>query len=260
VTARQALGVVYREVPGFRPLELDLYLPRDDGPAPVVVYLHGGGWRRGSRRSRPPAPLNTTLYEHLAEQGFAVATADYRLSGEATFPAPLDDVRAAVEWVRSEMDSAPMFLWGESAGAHLALLAALDGGKVDGVVAWFPPTDLLGLPGDLTDVGGAADPGPDSREALLLGVPAHLDPDLARRASPLTFARPDAPPVLLMHGDADNLVPAAQSIRLATALRDAGAQVELDLVPGAGHVWAGAEDLDAIVRRSVSFLRSLSGS
>jgi acetyl esterase/lipase len=243
---------VYREVPGFRPLELDLHLPPDSGPVPGIVYLHGGGWRRGSRRMTLPALPK--LHETLAERGFAVAAADYRLSGEARFPAQLDDVRAAVAWLRSEVDCARTFLWGESAGAHLALLAALDGGDVDGVVAWFPPTDLLGLPGDVATAGGGAD---DSRETELLGVAPSADPERARAASPLTFARRDAPPILLMHGDADDLVPPAQSVRLAAALRAAGAPVELDLVPSARHRWTDARDVDAIVDRSVEFLRTL---
>jgi acetyl esterase/lipase len=230
---------VYREVPGFRPLELDLHLPPGPGPFPAVVYLHGGGWRRGSRRTTIPAVLCSTL----ASRGFAVAAADYRLSGEARFPAQLDDVRAAVAWVQSEVDCTRTFLWGESAGAHLALLTALDGGAVDGVVAWYPPTDLLTLGGP--------------RETELLGVAPKDDPDLARRASPLSFVRADAPPILLVHGDADDLVPATQSIRLASALRDAGAPVELDLVPGARHMWAGAPDVGAIVERSVEFLRGI---
>ncbi|WP_326950561.1 alpha/beta hydrolase fold domain-containing protein [Amycolatopsis sp. NBC_01307] len=238
---------VYREVLGFRPLELDLHLPAGPGPHPAIVYLHGGGWRRGSRRTTIPASLCPTL----AERGFAVAAADYRLSGEARFPAQLADVRAAITWLRSEVDCAATFLWGESAGAHLALLAALDGGDVDGVVAWYPPTDLLGLPGD---VDGAADV---SREAELLGVDPAADPERARAASPLTFAHRNAPPILLMHGDADDLVPPAQSERLASALRAAGAPVELDLVPGARHMWTDARDVGAIVDRSVQFLRAL---
>ncbi|WP_328647666.1 alpha/beta hydrolase fold domain-containing protein [Amycolatopsis sp. NBC_00348] len=238
---------VYREVLGFRPLELDLHLPSGPGPHPAIVYLHGGGWRRGSRRTTIPASLCPTL----AERGFAVAAVDYRLSGEARFPAQLEDVRAAITWLRSEVDCAATFLWGESAGAHLALLAALDGGDVDGVVAWYPPTDLLGLPGD---VDGAADV---SREAELLGVDPAADPERARAASPLTFAHRNAPPILLMHGDADDLVPPAQSERLASALRAVGAPVELDLVPGARHMWTDARDVGAIVDRSVQFLRAL---
>jgi acetyl esterase/lipase len=89
----------YGEVLGFRPLELDLYVPEADGPMPVVVYVHGGGWQRGSRRDPPPL-LDADFYEQIAAQGPAVAAIDYRLSGEARFPAPLEDVRAAVDWIR----------------------------------------------------------------------------------------------------------------------------------------------------------------
>lgn len=231
--------MIYREVPGFRPLELDLTAP-DDAVA-TIVYLHGGGWRRGSRLT--PLPGFEHLAGELAAQGFRVATADYRLTGEATFPAPLDDVRAAIEFVR---DGKPVFLWGESAGAHLALLAALGGSEVDGVVAWFPPTDLLGVP---------AAPDGVSREALLLGAPPESVPDLAREASPLSYAHAGAPPVLLMHGEDDDLVPATQSVRLAEALRAVGAPVELHLVPGARHRWTGA-DPAAVVATSVKFLRA----
>jgi acetyl esterase/lipase len=228
--------VIYREVPGFRPVELDLTEP-DDAVA-TIVYLHGGGWRRGSRLT--PLPGFEHLTGELAAQGFRVAVADYRLSGEATFPAPLEDVRAAIEFVG---DGKPLFLWGESAGAHLGLLAALTGSTVDAVVAWFPPTDLLALTGDV------------SREAALLGAPPESVPDLAREASPLTHAHAGAPPVLLMHGSDDDLVPATQSIRLAGALRDAGAPVELHLVSGARHRWTGA-DPAAVVATSVKFLRA----
>jgi len=228
--------VIYREVPGFRPLELDLTAP-DDAVA-TIVYLHGGGWRRGSRLT--PLPGFEHLTGELAAQGFRVAVADYRLSGEATFPAPLEDVRAAIEFVR---DDKPLVVWGESAGAHLGLLAALTGSTVDAVVAWFPPTDLLGLTGDV------------SREAALLGAPPESVPDLAREASPLTHAHAGAPPVLLMHGSDDDLVPAAQSVRLAEALEAVGAPVELHLVPGARHRWTGA-DPAAVVATSVKFLRA----
>lgn len=247
--------VVYREVPGFRPLEADIYLPPE--PGPTIVYLHGGGWRRGSRRYVLPALGE--FYPRLAAEGFAVVAVDYRLSGEARFPAPLEDVRAAVEWVRDSgpswgLDRNRVFLWGESAGAHLALLAALGGCDVSGVVAWFPPTDLLGLPADRAAAGGEPD---DSRETELLGAHPHATPDLARAASPLTFAHPDAPPILLLHGVDDDMVPAAQSIRLAEALTAVGARPELDLVPGARHLWVDAPDTAAIVRRSVDFLRSI---
>ncbi|MFJ5989247.1 alpha/beta fold hydrolase [Lentzea sp. NPDC092896] len=232
---RSEHGVVYREVLGFRPLELDLHLP--DDPVATVVYLHGGGWRRGSRRH----PVVPDFFERLVAEGFAVTAVDYRLSGEATFPAPLEDVLVALDHLRR-----PVFLLGESAGAHLALLAALSSAKgVLGVVAWFPPTDLLAMPG-----------GPDSREAGLLGSAPDEVPDLARAASPLTHVHAAAPPVLLMHGDADDLVPLEQSIRMADALRTAGAPVELEIVPGARHMWIDA-DTESVVDRSVAFLRSV---
>jgi acetyl esterase/lipase len=240
----------------------DLYLPRDGGPAPVIVHVHGGGWTRGSRRHPLPV-LGADFYDGLAAQGFAVAAIDYRLSGEARFPAPLDDVRAAIGWVGEHaagygLDPGRVFLWGDSAGGHLALLAALTGAAVHAVVAWFPVTDLTGLPSDVADAGGVPDRGPESREALLLGAPAASVPDLARQASPVAHASGAAPPVLLMHGAVDDLVPPAQSIRLAGALRAAGATVELELVPGATHMWNGASDVSGIVRRSVQFLRGLS--
>src|SRR5437868_1740387 len=261
---RRVPDVVYGEVPGYRPLELDLYLPEATGPLPVIVHVHGGGWRRGSRRHPLPA-LGPGFYDDLAGQGFAVAAIDYRLSGEARFPAPLDDVRAAVGWVGDHgasygLDAGRVFGWGDSAGGHLALLAALTGAKVHGVVAWFPVTDLAGLPADVADAGGEPDPGPGSREARLLGAPAASMPDLARQASPVSHASAGAPPVLLMHGAADVMVPPAQSIRLAEALRAAGATVELELVPGATHLWTGASDVGGIVRRSVGFLRALSSA
>jgi acetyl esterase/lipase len=267
---RRLPNQVYTEILGHRPLEVDLYLPPGPGPAPAIVYLHGGGWRRGSRQQVLPA-LGPGFYASLAQAGFVVATADYRLSGEATFPAPLHDVRAAIGWLRTrpEVDPDRVYLWGESAGAHLALLAALGAGlgaglgvedsarAVQGVVAWFPPTDLLGLPDDVDTIGGAADRGPDSREAQLLGAPAAAVPDLARAASPVSFACSDAPPILLMHGEADDMVPARQSIRLADALTAAGAPVELELIPGARHMWVDASDVPAIVKRSLDFLTSL---
>jgi acetyl esterase/lipase len=267
---RRVPDLVYGEVPGYRPMELDLYLPPGDGPHPVIVHVHGGGWRRGSRRHPLPA-LGPDFYDDLAGQGFAVAAIDYRLSGEARFPAPLEDVRTAIGWVRDHatshgLDAGRVFGWGDSAGGHLALLAALhpDGTgtavpshQVQGVVAWFPVTDLARLQSDIADAGGAPDPGPDSREALLLGAPASEVPDLARRASPVTHAGADAPPTLLMHGAADDLVPPAQSVRLAEALSGAGAAVELELVPGATHFWDGARDVPGIVRRSVRFLQAI---
>jgi acetyl esterase/lipase len=253
--------VEYAVIPGFRPLELDLYLPADTGSAagavdvPVIVHVHGGGWRRGSRR-HPLPRLGEDFYPAMVRAGFAVAAIDYRLSGEAAYPAAVDDVRAAVTAMAGIMaphgvGAGQVFLWGDSAGAHLALLAALAGsavGGVAGVVAWFPVTDLTAMP-DPDD--------PQTREALFLGAPAARIPDLAREASPIHHVRADAPPVLVMHGDNDTMVPAAQSVDFAAALNAAGGSARLVLVPGASHFWDGAPDATALQQQSLAFLRTL---
>ena len=248
--------VVFAHADGV-PLRYDHYRPRKvTGPVPAVVFVHGGAWMNGD----PSQAAGNAL--HFVRRGIATIAISYRLAPAHRFPAPLDDVRAAVGWVGDHgasygLDAGRVFGWGDSAGGHLALLAALTGAKVHGVVAWFPVTDLAGLPSDVADAGGVPDPGPESREALLLGAPAAAVPELAREASPVAHASAAAPPVLLMHGAADNLVPPAQSIRLAGALRAAGATVELELVPGATHFWKGASDVPGIVRRSVGFLRTV---
>ena len=161
-------GVEFATVEGFRPLLLDLYLPAASGPCPAIVYLHGGGWAVGTRRrfGRAFASWSPTPLDRLAQAGFAVATLDYRLSGEARFPAQLHDVKAAIRWVRGNssalgIDPARMITWGESAGGHLAMLAGLTGDRPDlegsigehlgqssavcGVIDWYGPMNLLSL-------------------------------------------------------------------------------------------------------------------
>jgi acetyl esterase/lipase len=249
--------VEYAVIPGFRPLELDLYLPDAVSAAgavevPVIVHVHGGGWRRGSRR-HPLPRLGEDFYPAMVRAGFAVAAIDYRLSGEATYPAAADDVRAAVAAVAEVMaphgvGAGQVFLWGDSAGGHLALLAALTGSAVAGAVAWFPVTDLTAMP-DPAD--------PLTREALFLGAPAAKIPDLAREAGPIHHVRADAPPVLVMHGDSDTVVPTAQSVDFAAALTAAGGSARLVLVPGASHFWDGAADVTALQQQSLAFLRTL---
>ena len=128
-------GVEFATVEGFRPLLLDLYLPAPGtASGAAIVYVHGGGWAVGTRRrfGRAFVAWSPTPLDLLAQAGFVVATVDYRLSGEAHFPAQLHDVKAAVRWIRGNagplgVDSTRVVAWGESAGGHLAMLAGLTG-------------------------------------------------------------------------------------------------------------------------------------
>jgi acetyl esterase/lipase len=248
-------AIVFAEREGFRALELDVYRPGDaaGGPFPLLVYVHGGGWRV-SHRSRAPRETRSWapgFFERITDAGFVVAAPDYRLSGEAVFPAQLVDTIEALRWLHEHapdlgVDVGRTYLWGASAGGNLAALAALTGDAppVTGVVCWYPVTDLLAL--DLRS--------DDSYEAHLLGGPIGEHVELARAASPASLAHAGAPPFLLQHGDADTWVPCQQSVTLASALRAVGATVELEIVPGADHFFEGAPDVEAIFGRAVAFL------
>ncbi|MET0864029.1 MAG: alpha/beta hydrolase [Nakamurella sp.] len=270
---RTLAGIPYAAIPGVRPLELDLWLPPAGSTTPpVVVFLHGGGWRLGSRHSAGPAYVaGPSPFELLARAGIAVASIDYRLSGEAVWPAQLHDAKAAVRWLRERagdvgIDPLRIAAWGESAGGHLAELLGLtaDVTPLDGevgvlgpassvvaVVAWYAPSDIAAV---ATDIG--ADPlNPESREAQLLGDAPAAVPQIAGQASPISYVGPVSPPFLLLHGKADRMVPAIQSERLAAALVAAGGTVELHLYDEANHMWLGAPSAAAdAVPRTIEFL------
>jgi acetyl esterase/lipase len=251
-------AIIYAEREGFRALELDVYRPSSgtaDVPVPAVVYIHGGGWRV-SHRSRAPRETREWergFFQRIVEAGFLVVAPDYRLSGEAIFPAQRDDVLTAMAWVRGQatalgIDADRSYLWGASGGGLLAALAALiDVPPVAGVVCWYPVTDLLALDQEATE----------SFEAHLLGGPIGQHRDLAVAASPVSHVHPDAPPFLLQHGDADTWVPCDQSVRLAERLQRAGVRFELEVVPGADHFFDGAPDVEAIFDRALRFLLDL---
>lgn len=255
--------LVFTERTGFRPLSLDLHLPEglsEGEAAPVVLFLHGGGWRLGSRRMFVPHRSAEETFGRITAAGFAVASADYRLSGEARFPAPVEDVLAAIDWLRDHgaehgLDATRIVAWGESAGAHLAALAALDErAGLAGVVDWYGPSDLTALGGQLFPGDPARfDEDPTTREAGLLGGAVATRMEIARDASPALQAHAGAPPFLILHGEADHLVPFAQSRALADALAGVGADVELVPVPGASHFWQGVDDLGPLFDRSLAF-------
>jgi acetyl esterase/lipase len=267
--------VVYSELLGFRPLTLDIHSPASDDTAsidaspdalaPVILFLHGGGWRAGSKASFGPHLTTAQSFTTITDAGFAVVSADYRLSGEARFPAQVDDVRAALAWVGEAgadygLDASRIILWGESAGATLAALVALEPGpalgnaEVLGVIDWYGPSDLVAMSAGLTPAEAAV-----TRETGWLGVSALDDPERAASASPLNKVHAGAPPFHVEHGDSDDAVPQAQSTAFVAALEAAGVPVTFVSVPGANHMWGGVANPAPIVERALDFARALIG-
>lgn len=223
---------------GDLPLTLDLYLPDSaESLVPVIVYLHGGAWRNGSKENPP--------IHFLVDAGYAVASINYRLSGIAHFPAQIIDARTAVRWLRANaetyrLDPRRIVAFGISAGGHLAALLGTTAHipswegeptpqsthcDIQAVIDFFGPTEFL----------SGEDRGADAPESLLLGGPPREYPEAARAASPITHICPDAPPFLIIHGARDNIVPLNQSEQLAAALQAAGVPVSLVVMSDAGH-------------------------
>jgi acetyl esterase/lipase len=247
-------AVVFAEREGYRALELDIY--RDGsatGAVPVVVFVHGGGWRVGHRRPpRETREWEPGCFERICDAGFAVVALSYRFSGEATFPAQIDDVVDGLRWIRAHGDeqgltSDRVSVWGASGGGTLAALAALvpEAPPVAGALIWYAVSDFTAL-----DLEAA-----DTPEAHLFGGPIAQHLEMARRASPVAHVRTNAPPFLVQHGEADTWVPFEQGERLVKALRDVGAPAELDAIPGADHFFGGAPDVESIFERGLAFLR-----
>ncbi len=224
---------------GGRELLADVYHPPQQEPGkPGVLLIHGGGWAQGDRNQLRGYGIL------LGRRGYVCVACEYRLSGEAKWPAQIHDVKTALRWMRAHagelgMDPDKIAVSGNSAGGHLSLMVGAtpnvpefegDGGNagvdtgVAAVMAIYAPA-LLGAPGvALSDV-----------VAALLGRDA--SDDVVRAASPLTYARRDFPPTLLIHGGKDELVPDDASLQMYTALRNAGAMAELHVYAGAPHAF-----------------------
>lgn len=234
---------VYATVNG-RALHVDLYVPQFKGPAkpPLVVWIHGGGWV-GGNKANPPLMF-------MVNQGFALASVEYRFSNVAIYPAQIHDCKAAIRFLRASADKygydpKRIGAVGASAGGHLVALLgvghgekALEGDEgdcldqssdVQAVCDALGPTDLLHYEDCL--LKAAAD---DLINKLLGGMPAQK-PDLAKLASPLYFVDPTDPPFLIIHGRIDPLVPVSQAQRLHDALRRAGVKSDLLIDPLGGH-------------------------
>lgn len=226
---------------------LDLLLPakpRTPGPLPVVVSLHGGAWLGGNK-----AQGIASIRPLVLSGDYAAVAINYRLTGQASWPAQAHDVKAALRWVRDNatkyhLDPDRIGVIGQSAGGHLAALLGTSGGvadlegdpgpgvKVRCVVDEYGPADLLAM-GDPPGFSNHNDA--DSPESKLVGGPIQERKDVARAASPITYVSKDDPPFLIIHGDKDRTVAFDQSDRLAKALRGAGVEALLVQVKGGGH-------------------------
>ncbi len=234
---------------GHERQKLDLYLPEKGGKLPLVVWIHGGGWRSGGKGNPPALPFTT--------QGYAVASITYRLSQHAIFPAQIEDCKAALRWLRANAakynyDPDHIGVWGASAGGHLVALLGATGdvkefdqgenlkfsSRVQAVCDWFGPTDFTQMSKFPSAIKHDA---PDSPEALLLGGAIQENKGKAAKANPITYVSKGDPPFLIMHGDKDPAVPLNQSELLEAALRKAGVTVTLHIVEGAGHGFGGRD-------------------
>ncbi len=268
-------GAIYAALTGFRPLRLDLYLPPvTRKPAPVVVWIHGGAFMHGDRTALPPLLEQEQLFTRLPLAGLAVASVEYRLSSEACFPAQLEDVQAAIRWLRARhdeltIDPGRVAVWGESAGGHLAALAGVAGSAgpapddvefgeqpttVAAVVDWYGPTDFAAMDRQAPDDSMMCHDDPDSPESRLVGAPVQERPDLVARADPCQRVTADAPSFLIMHGTRDRWVPFGQSELLATRLRELGVAVDFRPIEGADHVFLDDPRGPQLVDEAVAFL------
>ncbi len=230
---------------------LDIFVPPGSGPFPLILYIHGGGWMSGTRH------LDQSYVQmQVVSHGYALASLDYRLSGEAIFPAQIYDVKAAIRWLRAHaatynFDPSRIGLWGYSAGGHLADLAGTSGGvsnledltmgnagvssRVQAVVSWAGPTKLLAMDNEKLACDTYDFDAPDSPVTYLLGAQPQTHPTLANNASPISYVSNDDPPFLLQQGTLDCTVPPLQSQDLYEALTAAGVPVTLRWMPGGGH-------------------------
>jgi acetyl esterase/lipase len=222
--------------------KLDIAVPKGDGPFPLLVWIHGGGWEAGDK-------ANFGAFANQIARGYAVATINYRYSKQAVFPAQILDAKAAVRFLRAnakkyKFDTSHVGVGGASAGGHISALlgttanvkelegedAKPDDTRVQAVFDLFGPTDLAKLSPAVAK---------DNPVTRLLGGTTGALKDLAASGTPQTHVTKDDAPFLILHGDKDTLVPLGQSESLHAALKKEGVESELVVVKGAGHGGAG---------------------
>ncbi len=232
---------------------LDLMLPveRVDKPLPVVVFIHGGGWRNGNKKGG-----QNRIRPFVASGKYAGVTVGYRLSGESQWPSQIHDCKAAIRWIRANakkhnLDPDRIGVWGTSAGGHLVAMLgtsgdvpAMDGSlgshnayssRVTCVANFFGPTNLLTMNATAIDIARLDHDAPDSPESLLIGGPIQENPDKVATANPITYVSPDDSPFLIVHGTLDPLVSFNQSELLYAALEEKGVEKTLITVEDGEH-------------------------
>jgi len=238
--------------------KLDIYLPETGtGPFPVIIAIHGGAFRMGSKTCSDLA----AMFEGL-NHGYAVVAVDYRLSGEAVFPAAVNDIKAAIRFIRKNafsysLNPDKIALWGDSAGGNLASVAGTAGGTdtlydprlgntdvsddVTAVVDWFGPVNFLEMDAQFEASGITPAFGKTSSatsaESVYLGKLITEIPAVVAQANPESYISSDDPAFLIQHGTADRNVPTQQSINFAAKLKQAlgDTKVNLVLLEGAAH-------------------------
>jgi acetyl esterase/lipase len=240
--------VTYSVIPGFRPLVLDLYQPAGEARKPLVVFVHGGGWVGGNTRHSGALANFPLALAELAAEGFVIASVEYRLSREAPFPAALQDVRAALRYLKDNADKyriepSKVAIWGGSAGGQLAALAAVSCGDqaldaapaqprsecVQGAAVWY----------GVFDFGPVVAAGADGSVGRYLDCDGSCSAATVRRASPVSYLSQDDPPFLLIHGEQDRTVDVAQSRSFEAALRKEGVEVRSLYIPNVDHSFIG---------------------
>jgi acetyl esterase/lipase len=233
---------------GGRALLADVFTPpQGTANRAGVLLVHGGGWARGDRAQLRGYGIL------LGRIGYTCVACEYRLSGEAQWPAQIHDVKAALRWMRTNaaslgFDAGKLAVSGNSAGGHLSLMVAAtanvpefegDGGNagvptdVSACIAFYAPA-VLGVRPQAAAAANGAEASP-SVVTQLMGADA--SEERLRAASPLTYARADFPPTALFSGNKDELVPVESSLRMYRALSEAGAKVELHIYEGAPHAF-----------------------
>jgi acetyl esterase/lipase len=256
---------------------LDIYLPEGDGPFPVVVNLHAGGFKFGDKNMIPG-----TIGQALLDAGYAVVGVNYRLSGEAPFPAAVLDARAAVRFLRAnaaayQLDPERIAAFGQSAGGNLVAMlgtaaestafddASLGNAEVSSavqaVVNWFGPTDFGQMDAQAAAQGCAASDQTHSEagsfESAYLGAAVATSPELVAQANPISYIDGSEPPFLVQKGELDCTVAVESTRMLADALQAAGVTAEYDLLTGVGHGDTGSAPVfegEANIQRVLAFL------